>query len=265
MSIGPARREASAGGGPVATVWSRVDPGDAILISETFTSIQGEGALAGVPSWFCRFSGCNLRCVWCDTPYASWRPEGKKRSVDDLVAEAVAAGPRHAVITGGEPMLFGAVVPLCDRLRAAGMHVTIETAGTIDRDVPFDLMSISPKLSNSTPRGDPRDPGGAWADRHEARRIDPAVLQSLLDRAGPGSGRTRQIKFVVASPDDLGEIDDLLARLEGWRPEEIFLMPEGVVAPPADRRRFIVEACLGRGWRYGHRLHIELFGDTRGT
>lgn len=238
---------------------------DVPLISETFTSIQGEGALAGIPSWFCRFSGCNLRCAWCDTPYASWAPEGTRRSVDDLVIEAAASGTRHAVITGGEPMLFEAVVPLCGRLMAAGMHVTIETAGTFDRDVPFDLMSISPKLANSTPRGDPRDPGGAWAERHEARRIDLAALQSLLDRAGPGSGRSRQIKFVVASPGDLDEIDILLDRLAGWRPEEIFLMSEGVTAPPEDRKRFIVEACLARGWRYGHRLHIELFGDTRGT
>ncbi len=238
---------------------------DSPLIAETFASIQGEGALAGVPSWFCRFSGCNLRCTWCDTPYASWNPEGTRRSVDDLVAEARGSGLRHAVITGGEPMLFDALGPLCGRLRSAGMHVTIETAGTVDRDVPFDLMSISPKMSNSTPRNDPRDPGGAWAERHEARRIDPAALQSLLDRASPGSGRARQIKFVVSDPGDLDEIDDLLGRLDGWRPEEIFLMPEGVTAPPEQRVRFIVGACLDRGWRYGHRLHIELFGDTRGT
>ena len=69
-------------------------------ISETFVSIQGEGKLTGVPSWFCRVSGCNLRCSWCDTPYASWKPEGTRRTVDELLAEAKASGVHHAVLTG---------------------------------------------------------------------------------------------------------------------------------------------------------------------
>lgn len=221
--------------------------------------------LTGVPSWFCRLSGCNLRCGWCDTPYASWNPEGVKRTMGDLVAEARGSGVRHAVLTGGEPMIFPGLGALCDGLKDAGLHLTIETAGTVDREIEFDLMSISPKLANSTPVGDSRDRGGKWAGLHEARRIDLAALQGLLDRSGPGTGRARQLKFVVSGAGDLPEIEALLARLRGWRPEEVMLMPEGVSPPGAEKARVVVEACLARGWRYCHRVHIEVFGDQRGT
>ena len=77
-----------------------------MLISEIFHSIQGEGVLTGVPSVFVRTSGCNLRCNWCDTPYASWNPEGKQLSVADIVAEVKRfTAARHVGLTGGEPML----------------------------------------------------------------------------------------------------------------------------------------------------------------
>ena len=234
-------------------------------ISETFVSLQGEGSLAGVPSWFLRVTGCNLRCAWCDTPYASWSPEGQPRETNELIDEAVRTGVQHAVLTGGEPMLFPQLAPLAQGLRDRGIHVTIETAGTIDRgDVPFDLLSLSPKLANSTPAADPRDPTGAWAARHERRRLDTAALQALIDRARV-QDRAKQFKFVVTDPADLAEIDDLLASLSGWSPAEIFLMPEGVVLPDPESVRWVVRTCIDRGWRYGHRLHIELFGDTRGT
>jgi 7-carboxy-7-deazaguanine synthase len=242
-------------------------------ISETFTSIQGEGLLAGVPSFFVRLSGCNLRCRWCDTPYASWQPETRRRALDDLLGEARASGVRHAVLTGGEPMMFPELVELSARLAGpesaggAGMHITVETAGTI---IPggflergrCDLVSISPKLANSTPRADPRDPLRVWEKRHEERRINPGVLQTLLD-AFPAP--RRQLKFVFSDPADLAEIDALLAGLRGWAPSDVLLMPEGVTPPSPERKAAAVRACLERGYRYCARLHIELFGNTRGT
>lgn len=238
---------------------------DRLLISETFSSVQGEGKLTGVPSFFIRVSGCNLRCTWCDTPYASWNPTGEPRTIDDLTKLARASRAKHVVVTGGEPMIFAATTELTDELRRAGMHVTIETAGTVDRAVSCDLMSLSPKLGNSTPAvGDPRDPGGDWRARHESRRLNSAVLQRLIS-AHARPQRDFQLKFVVSTPSQLPEIEDLLSQLQGWVPSDVLLMPEGVVAPTPDQRLWVVEACTKHGWRYTHRLHIELFGNRRGT
>ncbi|MBY0307118.1 MAG: hypothetical protein K2Q09_00105, partial [Phycisphaerales bacterium] len=119
---------------------------------------------------------------------------------------------------------------------------------------------ISPKLAHSTPRNDPRDPTGAWGARHEQRRLNPHALQALL--RAPGD---HQLKFVVAGPGDLTEIDALLAQLTGWTPPDILLMPEGVTTPGPARRRAVADVCLQRGFRYCPRLHIDLFGNTRGT
>ncbi len=230
-------------------------------VSEIFTSIQGEGKLAGVPSFFIRLAGCNLRCRWCDTPYASWQPESTPRTTEALLDAARASGVRHAVVTGGEPMMFPQLPPLCQALRDAGMHVTIETAGTLFQSPACDLMSISPKLSNSAPlEGDPRDPGGVWRTRHQQRRLNTEALNQLLDRYPE-----HQLKFVVADPADLDEIDALLSQLRTVSPQDVMLMPEGVISPLPPARRWIAQACIDRGWRYCRRLHIDLFGNTRGT
>lgn len=237
-------------------------------ISETFLSIQGEGKLTGVPSFFIRTSGCNLRCTWCDTPYASWNASGGPRSIDALVADALASKVHHAVLTGGEPMIFDAIEPLAAALRAAHIHVTIETAATAFRAFPIDLVSMSPKLANSTPQpDDPRDPLGVWRTRHEQRRLRPGVVQSFIDQARRDS-TDFQLKFVVArrtAEADLTEVDALLAQLTGLSPADIQLMPEGVATPTPGSTQWIVDECVRRGWRYCQRLHIDLFGHTRGT
>jgi 7-carboxy-7-deazaguanine synthase len=230
-------------------------------VSETFVSIQGEGKLTGTPSWFCRLSGCNLRCTWCDTPYASWNPEKTDRTIDALVEEATGSGVKHAVLTGGEPMIFKGLVPLSNALAKGGMHITIETAGTVTLPgVSCHLMSLSPKLANSTPIGDPRDPEGTWAQRHEARRLNVESLNALI-----ASTPDRQMKFVVSGPDDLPEIESVLARIHGYQPHDVMLMPEGVRVPDNDAIQWVIDECLRRGWSYCPRIHIQLFGDTRGT
>jgi 7-carboxy-7-deazaguanine synthase len=231
-------------------------------ISETFHSIQGEGKLTGVPSFFMRLSGCNLRCAWCDTPYASWNPDGGPQSIDALADAASVA--KHVVVTGGEPLIFDRLPLLLAALKHRGLHITIETAGTVFqpelRAGLVDLISISPKLSNSTPRNDPRDADGKWMRLHEARRINLEALQALIDLPCD-----RQLKFVVAEPGDLAEIDAVLAKLHRWSPADILLMPEGITPPTAERKQWIADACVERGWRYCSRLHIELFGNKRGT
>src|SRR5207249_10915638 len=122
-------------------------------ISELFYSIQGEGELTGVPSVFIRTSGCNLRCTWCDTKYASWQPEGADVSLDDIIAQVVKHPVTHCVLTGGEPMIAKQIHELARRLHELGKHITIETAGTIAPcGIACDLASLSPKLGRSTPR-----------------------------------------------------------------------------------------------------------------
>src|SRR4051794_856734 len=149
-------------------------------LSELFHSIQGEGKLTGVPSVFVRASGCNLRCVWCDTPYASWQPEGPTMTVPQIVEQVLSHGAAHTVITGGEPMIMPDIEELCAALKSAGQHITIETAATVFAPVQLDLASLSPKLSNSTPWN--RE-GGRFAARHERERLNISVIQRFIDHA----------------------------------------------------------------------------------
>jgi len=226
-------------------------------IAEIFYSIQGEGILTGVPSVFVRTSGCNLRCVWCDTPYTSWAPEGPEMTVEAITTE-VGKYPAaaHVVITGGEPMLFPTVVELAARLRAAGRQITIETAGTVYQPVACDLMSISPKLANSTPH---EREGGRYAAQHERLRYQPDVLRRLI------SEYPYQLKFVIAAPEDLPEVHHMIAEIGADR-SRVLLMPEGISADALhERGRWLAELCKREGFRYSARLHVDLWGDRRGV
>jgi 7-carboxy-7-deazaguanine synthase len=227
-------------------------------IAELFYSIQGEGKLAGVPSVFVRASGCNLRCTWCDTPYASWNPEGGEVSIEQIV-EGVAAYPsRHVVLTGGEPMIMPEIGALCSALKRSDHHITMETAATVFTPVEIDLASLSPKLSNSTPRD--RD-GGRFAAAHDQQRINPATIQKFID-AAPDF----QLKFVVSEESDLPEITALLDVLHGWSPSDVLLMPEGTDAAKLEAKAlWLSEVCKQTGFRYCPRLHIALYGNHRGT
>src|SRR5688572_246977 len=110
-------------------------------IAELFYSIQGEGKLTGVPSVFVRASGCNLRCTWCDTPYASWSPEGENLEIDAIVRQVRTYPSKHVVLTGGEPMIMPDIVQLCAALKP-DYHVTIETAATVYEPALLDLASL---------------------------------------------------------------------------------------------------------------------------
>lgn len=227
-------------------------------ISELFYSIQGEGKLTGVPSVFVRASGCNLRCVWCDTPYASWNPEGADLSVAEIVERVSQFGARHVVLTGGEPMIMPDIAPLCDALKSGGHHLTIETAATVFTPLPIDLASLSPKLSNSTPTDREE---GRFAANHERQRINFPVIQQFID-ASPDF----QLKFVLSHQNDLGEIQSILQKLTGWEKSDVLLMPEGTDAATLnDRAAWVSEICKREGFRFCPRLHVHLYGNKRGT
>ena len=230
-------------------------------ISEIFHSIQGEGLLLGVPSVFVRTSGCNLRCRWCDTPYASWNPEGEEMGITEILERVRGYDCRHVVLTGGEPMIASGIRELASILRAEGRHLTIETAATVPPEgIACDLASLSPKLANSTPDA---DQAGPWRDRHEKTRLQPEVIRSWLE-AGPC-----QLKFVVSRVEDLPEIEELLnevGSVPGFTRDRVLLMPEGTdVEALRGRAQVLAEICLEHGFRYAPRLHIDLFGNTRGT
>jgi 7-carboxy-7-deazaguanine synthase len=231
-----------------------------MLISEIFYSIQGEGELTGVPSVFVRTSGCNLRCTWCDTPYASWNPEGEPRSVAQIVAGVQAhRTARHVVLTGGEPMIAKEIRELAAELKKLGYHITIETAATVGPNgIACDLASLSPKLLNSAP--DPVE-HAAWRRKHEATRWQPEVVRAWID------AHAYQFKFVVTRPEDVDELEHMLTALKRDIPRHrVLLMPEGTsLEKMRERAAWLAEVCKARGYRYAHRLHIELYGNKRGT
>jgi 7-carboxy-7-deazaguanine synthase len=250
-----------------------------MLIAEIFSSLQGEGLLTGTPSVFVRASGCNLRCWFCDTPYTSWQPEGQDWSVEEVVEEvgrlqtwgrlpacrsgvALVDTPhpteiRHAVLTGGEPMLFAELIPLCQRLKAAGLHITIETAGTLDLPVECDLMSISPKLASSTPSA---ERGGKWTPRHERTRHRPDVIRRLIHNYA------YQLKFVVDSRDDLREVNEWLDQFPNAERCRVLLMPQGIDSVTlATTAQWLEPYCREHGFTFCPRKHIEWFGARRGT
>ncbi len=227
-------------------------------IAEIFYSIQGEGLLAGVPSVFVRTSGCNLRCHWCDTPYASWKPEGPEMSVAEILRKVSNWDCRHGVLTGGEPMIAPDLPALAAALKQVGKHITIETAATVPpAGIACDLASLSPKLSNSTPPTE-RDP--AWAKKHEETRLRPEVIAAWI------KNYDFQLKFVVSTELDLKEIKGLLVHLPPVPLDRVLLMPEGTDSEIlASRTAWLVEICKREGFRFCPRLQIELFGHARGT
>lgn len=226
-------------------------------IAEVFQSIQGEGLLTGTESVFVRASGCNLRCVYCDTPYAAAAAEGDDQSVEEILDQVSQFACRHVVVTGGEPMLFAELIPLAAGLRGLKQHVTIETAGTLYLPVDCDLMSISPKLSNSTPAagGDP-----SWTGRHEGARHAPEVIRRLT------SQYAYQLKFVVDRLDDCLEVERYLEEFPHLDRDRVMLMPQGT-----DQVRLLRAAqwlqpyCKDHGLRFCPRRQIEWFGAERGT
>jgi 7-carboxy-7-deazaguanine synthase len=223
-------------------------------ISEVFESIQGEGPWAGTRSLFIRTSGCNLRCSFCDTPYTSWKPEGTARSVEELVREVGINAAPDVVITGGEPLLVPTLPTLIDYCRQLGKRVTVETAGTVDLDFTCDLVAISPKLANSTPRGT------TWESRHDSARFRPTVISSLLQKS-PGI-----LKFVIDHPGDIDEVLTTLEAISQISSSMVWLMPQARTREQLrEKSQWLRELARSHGFNFSSRLHVEMFGDQRGT
>lgn len=235
---------------------------------EIFASLQGEGPSIGRASTFVRLSRCNLACEWCDTAY-TWHFAGDNRPHRDHVtferaenqislpeaqvaARVAALEPDRLVLTGGEPLLQGAalarMVAALDTLRP-GMHVEIETNSTVAPhpalDARIDQYNVSPKLAHSG---------------------NPADLALLPERLAAWAAEPRAFfKFVVATQADVEEVV-ALQQTHGIVPERLFLMPEGRSSDVIrERSRWLADTCAHLGFRFTDRLHIHLWGDTRGT
>lgn len=231
---------------------------------EIFASVQGEGPSAGAPVAFVRLSRCNLACVWCDTAY-TWHFGGDDRphragvvfdrranqvtlAVTDVADRIGALGQTRLVVTGGEPLLqAGPLTALLDQL--PDMSVEVETNGTTTAPPRLDARiaqyNVSPKLAHS---GNPAELA-LRPERLAAYAADPRAW----------------FKFVIARPEDVDEV--LALQIAHAIPaDRIFLMPEGTdSAALRARQDWLVALCLGHGFRLSDRLHIHLFGDTRGT
>ena len=240
------------------------DPGE----PEIFASLQGEGASIGRPSTFIRLSRCNLACVWCDTAY-TWRFTGDNRphrddeaferaanqvtlSEDDAAARIAALAPKRLVITGGEPLLQGpALARMLTALIAVRpeMHVEIETNGSVPPHPALDALvhqyNVSPKLSHSG---------------------NPAELALAPERLAHWAAEPRAwLKFVIAEPADVDEVI-ALQRAFAIPAARIYLMPEGRSGDILRARgRWLAEICSEHEFNFTDRLHIHLYGDTRGT
>ena len=151
---------------------------DRIRLIEIYASVQGESTWAGLPCVFVRLAGCNLRCTWCDSTFTF--TGGTHRSIDEVVDEVAAFGINLVEITGGEPLAQRQVVPLIERLQAAGHQLIVETSGSID-------ISMLPEGAHAIMDLKPPDSG------EEAANHWPN-----LDHLRPGD----EVKFVLASRRD---------------------------------------------------------------
>lgn len=225
-----------------------------MVVSEVFYSIQGEGFLVGVPSVFVRLSGCPLRCRWCDTKHAWEESAGTEHGIADIVQAVEQWSCRHIVITGGEPMINSELPELLKQIKALDRHITIETAGIrFVPDLVCDLMSISPKLSNSKPKN------AGPALRHEKSRLDISVLRQLV-----GAYRY-QVKFVVEDENDLVEIEAVLQDVPNIDRQRVMLMPQAITRDELlAQSPMIVEMSKCTGFAFSQRLQILLWNNERG-
>ena len=241
-------------------------------IGELYTCLQGEGKYIGIPHILIRVTGCRLRCQFadsfCDTPYASWKPEKGKFTLDDIVKfYEEKPNVKHTMITGGGPTIHAELLQeLCIIGKKYNHIITIETEGSEFVQTVADCISLSPKLSNSTPKP------GTWMDYanrevtekdkrlHEKWRCNYEAMEQLIY-----NHPDYQLKPVISSWNDLQELDYIQDEL-GIPNNKVWLMPEGLTPEQLKERRvWLMDICQKQGYNYSDRLHIIAYGDIRGV
>ena len=223
-----------------------------MIINEIFYSLQGEGSLVGVPSVFVRLAGCPLRCKWCDTKYAWGESAGEDMSIEAIAEKVIGFEVRHIVITGGEPLVHPEIGALVEAIADPSRHITIETSGIeYVAGLKCDLMSISPKLSNSVDAG--------AKDKPEVEPLNIEAMQGLIDEYD------YQVKFVVDGPEDLNEIAGVIQKLTNVNPYKIMLMPQAAgKVEYVKKLPMVAEIAKSTGFTLSPRLQVELWGNSKG-
>mgnify|MGYP000869340921 CR=1 FL=1 len=232
-------------------------------IIDLHTCLQGEGKLVGVPHILIRTSGCPLRCTFkdtiCDTPYSSYRPENGKYSLNDIKS-FVEQYPqiKYVMITGGEPTMHDQLlIELCRILKSYDLYITLETAGTYKTNAVVDLISLSPKMSNSTPKLSPSITQDT-IDRHEKYRKNYKTMLHYINQY-----TDYQLKCVVSTPEDIREILELQTILNVPN-NKVYLMPEGIEADQiTSKHLWLIEYCINYGYNLCDKLHVRYFGSKR--
>lgn len=226
-------------------------------IVDLHTCIQGEGKFSGVPHILIRFTGCVLRCKWCDTPYSSITPE-KGRFTLSQVKDFVLSYPqiKHAMITGGSPTLHpNYLVQIVNLLKKEKIHVTIETEGTRFVQTNADFISLSPKFESSAP--DKVKQSDAWL--HHCRLINNYdVMKKMI-----ACHKDYQVKPVITCQDDLLEVFTLKVNLN-IPASKIYLMPQGITPEEIVKASpQLIEFCIDNGFNYCPRIHTIIYGNKR--
>lgn len=246
-------------------------------ILELYSCIQTEGSKAGYPNILVRFSGCTHRCFFgeggfCDSWYTSIHPEKAVFSIND-VEEFIKNNTHinHIMITGGSPTMWpdhvNEIINIAKRTR--GMYVTLETEGShfIETNYKIDLISLSPKFSNSKPVLGIKTPLGKTVDQkmidqHEKFRMNYDAIQKMLYYH-----KDYHFKPVVDrnNPEVWEEIEDFIEKFKISN-NKVWVMPAGdTLENLQPNYSYVMEECIKRGYNFTGRAQIVAYGNKRGV
>ncbi len=227
-----------------------------INICELFQSIQGEGNLQGMPSVILRLTGCNLNCKWCDTQMLLKDNKGIEYTDEMLLKVLQGYNCSHIIITGGEPTINTNLNELIKILKDNGYYVTVETNATNIIDLDCNLVSMSPKLSNSVPFTKQDEDKLA---EYNKQRININAIKHYIQN------NNYQIKFVCRGlQSDIDEVKNILKLIGEYDSTKVMIMP---LADSREQLYFVqkelIRLCVKNNLRYANRLQLQVWNNEK--